>query len=1116
MALMIGLLAFPALSWAGDISGVVIDTNTGSFLRGADVHIDELGRATSTGRSGDFRFVNVPGGVYTVVVNYIGYQSTTQTVQVPEVGTVNPRIAIGSEVVELEEFRIEGYREGKSLALQQKKTANNIRDILSADSVGQLPDRNVADALVRLPGVAVDMSNGEGRFVSIRGIAPDLNNVTVNGATVANPGIDGRNGRAMPLDVIGSSQISQLEVIKAVTPDMDAQGLGGTVEIKTASAFDKEGGYFNGSMEVGYADQPEKSSHRGEIAWTHLFGPDKKLGVALSATYEWRPYETEAVDLRWDQGDFLADFDNDGVFEDEVEDYAYISAMEIVPEEGNRQRIGLNTKIEWKPNEDTELYLNGIWNQFTDWEIGNQDVLEGDRLDYDDDQDFLEDGGSRADRLEPFLTSPDLLWFPSTGNLDRRKGIDKRRQTLINTTVGGKKRWGNLTLNPEFTYSYAKEKVLNEGHIQFRSRLFEGGMAMRDGDAPITTHSGIEFPFFIDPEGDGLRYQPGNSRLDGLNDVPGADAIPVLFDNSGPYPVITVPDGALTDGSRLVHHRNRIEDSIVEEKTYIPKFDAQWDSDNFLGTGNSGFLKAGVKYFNRNRVIDDNSYRPIFCAEGVDLQDCLNAGEVLFDDGNPNRPSAAEFPNLIVPGRTMLGFYNPGIELAFREPWQQSMGGSNPASGNTLFPFAVDDVESSENNIEDDYDLDEKILSLYGMFSVDIGEKFTVLGGVRYEKTDVEVIANQWTRFDDFEGNIGAVCDTFNEDAGSTFCLETSNSTFNYKDVFPNVQAIFRITDKLQLRAAFTTTTGRPNFEDAAPITRMETELRDARVYANNDPDDELLNVAELRLRARIRNPDLKPYYSYNYDLSLEYYTDWGAAFSFAAFHKEVKDPIFSFETDDRFDVETDVNEPEFADNLTVAAATAIVEERCQCDVNTAFLDQDDAVERLRMEGWDNAEHGRVSGIELAAAMPFTFLPEPLDGFGVDANISFIDSEFDIFERRNLPEKTPFFQQPSKIANVSLWYQKGRFQGRVAMRYQDESFDEVDNPANSFYDRYDAPREQWDAQASYRLNDNWSVYFNVNNFTDQRDIRWFGNNASHPNTIEQFGSTWRFGVRWNY
>ena len=294
-----GTIALPQAVKAGDIQGRVLDANTGSYLRGASVKISKLTRRTTTDRGGAFSFTNVAAGTYTLEVDFITYDRVRETVQVPATGMVTRTLSVGEEKIELEEYLVEGLREGRSLALQQKRTAANIRDILSADSIGNLPDANVAEALVRLPGVALDLDQGEGRFVSIRGVEPNLNNVTINGASVANPGVDGRQGRSMPLDVIGSSQVSQLEVIKSVTPDMDAQGLGGTVNIITASGFDKEKPFAYGKLEGGYNTMSDDLLYAVQATYGTTFGPEKEFGMAVSASYEWRPYRTEHVAVRW-------------------------------------------------------------------------------------------------------------------------------------------------------------------------------------------------------------------------------------------------------------------------------------------------------------------------------------------------------------------------------------------------------------------------------------------------------------------------------------------------------------------------------------------------------------------------------------------------------------------------------------------------------------------------------------------------------------------------------------------------------------------------------------------------------------------------------------------------
>ena len=85
---------------------------------------------------------------------------------------------------------------------------------------------------------------GEGRYVAIRGVHATLNNVTMNGQALAASDTNGQDGRAAPLDVLSAASISEIEVIKSVTPDMDLQSVGGAINIKTRSAFDQGGATY--------------------------------------------------------------------------------------------------------------------------------------------------------------------------------------------------------------------------------------------------------------------------------------------------------------------------------------------------------------------------------------------------------------------------------------------------------------------------------------------------------------------------------------------------------------------------------------------------------------------------------------------------------------------------------------------------------------------------------------------------------------------------------------------------------------------------------------------------------------------------------------------------------
>ena len=101
----------------------------------------------------------------------------------------------------------------------------------------RFPDLNTTEVLQRIPGVTITRDQGEGRYVHIRGTEARLNNVTVNGQMVASPEDE---ERYVGLDVIGASQFSSIEVTKAITPDMDAEAIGGSVNLVTKSAFDRD------------------------------------------------------------------------------------------------------------------------------------------------------------------------------------------------------------------------------------------------------------------------------------------------------------------------------------------------------------------------------------------------------------------------------------------------------------------------------------------------------------------------------------------------------------------------------------------------------------------------------------------------------------------------------------------------------------------------------------------------------------------------------------------------------------------------------------------------------------------------------------------------------------
>ena len=429
LALMLALAA-PGLK-AGDIEGFVIDANTGRYLPGVEVVVLGEGRMAVTDRDGSYRVPDLPAGTYTVQIRYIGYSPINESVTVPQTGSATLSVDIGLEFVELPAFRVEGYREGRALALQQKRTAGNILDIISADSVGSLPDRNVAEALARITGVSLDVDAGEGRFVSIRGLEPNFNNVTLDGAILSAPSAGGREGRAMPLDVVGSGQIYQLEVIKSVTPDMDGNALGGTINIKSTSAFDKPDRFIFGKIEMGKNSDRDNSLFDGDITWGDTFN-DGTVGIALSAHYSDRPFTSQEIQANYGN--------QDGRY--------FVETFELQPAEGERVRTGLNYNIEFKPDQDSEFFVRGIYNDFNQEEQQQEYIMDTRR-----DPEFLTSTAADFNRMR----------------MEQRNFSREIDQSLFNLSIGGRREFETLTVSGDMTYSLSEEDVPFIKTVQFRS-----------------------------------------------------------------------------------------------------------------------------------------------------------------------------------------------------------------------------------------------------------------------------------------------------------------------------------------------------------------------------------------------------------------------------------------------------------------------------------------------------------------------------------------------------------------------------------------------------------------------------------------------------------------------
>lgn len=235
---------------AGTIYGLITDSKTGDPLPGANVMIlrgESIISGAATDLHGNYKLRNVSPGSYTLKVSYIGYGEKTELITVSSGEKKIVNMFLSFKIIKGEEVIVTAQAKGQLSAINQQLASNTISNIVSKSRIQELPDVNAAESIGRLPGVSIERTGGEATKVSIRGLSPKYNIVTINGVRVPATGGD---DRSVDLSLISSNMIDGIEVKKAVTPDMDADALGGTVDLRLKEAPEQL--QVNVSMQGGY------------------------------------------------------------------------------------------------------------------------------------------------------------------------------------------------------------------------------------------------------------------------------------------------------------------------------------------------------------------------------------------------------------------------------------------------------------------------------------------------------------------------------------------------------------------------------------------------------------------------------------------------------------------------------------------------------------------------------------------------------------------------------------------------------------------------------------------------------------------------------------------------
>ena len=257
---------------------------------------------------------------------------------------------------DIEEIVAVGTKASLKSALDKQKDSNQVVSIVDSDALGDFPDNTAAEAIRRLSGITVENDQGEGRYVSIRGLSGDLNSISVNGALVPAP----EGGRKVMLDGLPTELLDSIEVYKTLTADQDADSIGGRIEFNTKRATSLKKTLFKAKFDTSYNDQ-SKNSDNPKIALTYGDMISDSVGHIIGLTYASKQiitYNNETGFPGWT---------NDGAGKRLDDDW------EMRYYDLTRERTGLTYDIDYKIDDQTAIIANFLYNNYEDNELRYKD-----------------------------------------------------------------------------------------------------------------------------------------------------------------------------------------------------------------------------------------------------------------------------------------------------------------------------------------------------------------------------------------------------------------------------------------------------------------------------------------------------------------------------------------------------------------------------------------------------------------------------------------------------------------------------------------------------------------------------------------------------------------------
>ncbi|MFO6448896.1 TonB-dependent receptor [Erythrobacter sp. NE805] len=373
-----------------------------------------------------------------------------------------PQVAFAQEQQKSEteeettEIIVDGTRpiaESEAEALRIQRLSDNLVSVLSADSVGRLPDQNIAQATGRLPGLAVERDQGQARYISIRGAPNYWTSLSFDGINVVSP--EGRDAR---FDSIPSAIASQIIVSKAVTPDMPGETVAGNVNIITRSAFDYPGLKVLAKAGGGVVELGDRREYEGNLVLSDRFeaGGLGEIGLLFSGSYYERNMVTDNFETDWERVTRDARPGNATRFwARETENKLYRLT---------RKNWSVSGRLDWRPDDDNQISLRSVYTIFTDDEARDNYIFDLD--DREGDLSNSADACTITPNSTPTTTGYADVCIGNTPLLGTVYGIDINQrstlrafeQSIFTNTIEGKHTFGDSGVRLEWLGNYTRSR----------------------------------------------------------------------------------------------------------------------------------------------------------------------------------------------------------------------------------------------------------------------------------------------------------------------------------------------------------------------------------------------------------------------------------------------------------------------------------------------------------------------------------------------------------------------------------------------------------------------------------------------------------------------------------